>query len=187
MLNPLNRKESSTEGLIDPSKRRFIQGRVKVERVLRLPWVINEDVFTQGCTQCSACISVCETNIIVKDQQGFPQVDFTLGECTFCDKCINVCEQPLFTTNFTKPNNLNNFNELSAQPWPVKLSVSDKCLAKNNIYCQSCRDECEPNAIKFIYIDSSIPQPSINETDCSQCGACISSCPQNALMFNFNQ
>jgi ferredoxin-type protein NapF len=180
------------ERLKDPSRRRFFRGRVKSKHELRLPWVINEAVFTSGCTQCQDCISSCESNIIVKDEDGFPKIDFSLGECTFCNKCIDSCEQPLFSGTFleynateasTKDKTVNN----KAKAWPVTLEISDKCLAKNNIYCQSCRDECESKVIKFNYLDSSIPQPSLNDLDCNQCGACIKSCPQDAIAFNFDQ
>ncbi|PKI14163.1 ferredoxin-type protein NapF [Colwellia sp. 12G3] len=180
----------ATERLADPSRRRFFRGRVKTKQELRLPWVINEAVFTSGCTQCQDCIQSCETNIIVKDEDGFPKIDFNLGECSFCNKCIEVCEQPLFSGTFletksieintTEENTLNN-----KKAWPVTLEISDKCLAKNNIYCQSCRDECETSVIKFNYLDSSIPQPSLNDLDCNQCGACIRSCPQDAIAFTF--
>jgi len=161
---------------------------------MRLPWVINEAVFTTGCTQCQDCVQSCESNIIVKDEDGFPKIDFNQGECTFCNKCIEVCQQPLFSGLFPK-----DFTEELAEglteeatkdscdkAWPVTLEINDKCLAKNNIYCQSCRDECETSVIKFNYLNSSIPQPSIAEVDCSQCGACISVCPQSAIEFNFN-
>lgn len=171
----------TVERLADPSRRRFFRGRVKTKHELRLPWVINEAVFTSGCTQCQDCISSCESNIIVKDEDGFPKINFSLGECTFCNKCIESCEQPLFSGVFTEENTLNN----NDKAWPVTLEISDKCLAKNNIYCQSCRDECETNVIKFNYLDSSIPQPSLNDLDCNQCGACIKSCPQDAIAFNF--
>ena len=178
-----NRKKDSTERLADPSRRRLFRGQVKNEQVMRLPWVINEAVFTSGCTQCQDCITACETNIIVKDDLGFPKIDFSQGECTFCNQCIEVCEQPLFAGLFTD----NNEDDESKKAWPVTIEIGDKCLAKNNIYCQSCRDECETGVIKFSYIDSSIPQPSINDADCSQCGACLSSCPQNVIKFNFAQ
>ena len=169
------------ERIADPSKRRLFRGRVKTESVMRLPWIINEDDFTQGCDQCQDCIQACDSNIIVQDELGFPKIDFSRGECTSCDKCIESCPQPLFSSSFAKNN-----TEINIQkPWPVTIDISDKCLAKNNIYCQSCRDECERNIIKFNYLDSSIPKPSIIELDCSQCGACLSSCPQGAITFNF--
>lgn len=154
---------------------------------MRLPWVINEAVFTSGCTQCQDCISCCESNIIVKDEDGFPKIDFSQGECTFCDKCVEVCQQPLFSGTFSEMQSIesNNSEQSNKKAWPATLEISSKCLAKNNIYCQSCRDECETNVIKFSYLDSSIPQPSLNDLDCNQCGACIKTCPQSAIAFNF--
>ena len=158
---------------------------------MRLPWVINEAVFTSGCSQCQDCINSCESNIIVKDEGGFPKIDFSLGECTFCNKCIEVCKQPLFSSTFPDIKSIEaNATEDKAltdnkKAWPVTLEISDKCLAKNNIYCQSCRDECETSVIKFSYLDSSTPQPSLNDLDCTQCGACIKTCPQDALAFTF--
>jgi len=191
----LTKKANTVEKLADPSRRRLFRGRVKTQKVMRLPWVINEAVFTSGCTQCQDCIKSCESNIIVKDEDGFPKIDFNQGECTFCNKCIEVCEQPLFSGLFPKDSieelaeviteDLSKENNDKA--WPATLEINDKCLAKNNIYCQSCRDECETSVIKFNYLNSSIPQPSITEVDCSQCGACISVCPQSAIAFNFDQ
>jgi ferredoxin-type protein NapF len=179
------------EKLADPSRRRLFRGRVKTQQVMRLPWVIDEAVFTSGCTQCQDCIKSCETNIIVKDEDGFPKIDFEQGECTFCNKCIEECEQPLFsglfsndsTDIFTEDLAKKNLNKA----WPATLEINEKCLAKNDIYCQSCRDECETSVIKFNYLNSSIPQPSITDVDCTQCGACISVCPQSAIAFNFDQ
>ena len=80
-------KKVQTERLTDPSKRRLFSGRTKKKQAMRLPWVINEEVFTSGCTQCAKCISSCETHIIVKDEEGFPKVDFSLGECTYTIPC----------------------------------------------------------------------------------------------------
>lgn len=167
------------ETVENPSRRRLFRGKIQKNNVLRLPWVKSERIYTEQCTQCQNCIDVCETNIIVKDEQGFPTIDFSLGECTFCQKCIQSCEQPLFVDQINEH-----------KPWLATLDINDKCLAKNNVYCQSCRDECEPNAIKFSYLmngeTSVIPQPSINLDDCTQCGACISTCPQSAIKILFN-
>ena len=166
----------------NPARRSLLKGKISLKPEQRLPWVIDEKTFTSKCTQCSDCIDVCETKIIVKDSQGFPKIDFSKGECTFCNKCIDTCNEPLFLTSE---------EQKQKKPWPINVNISHQCLAKNSIYCQSCRDECEPNAIKFIYIKdgqpSSIPQPQLNTDDCTQCGACISKCPQNAITANFNE
>lgn len=181
-----------TEKLNMPSRRRLFRGKVKTKQNMRLPWSISEAAFTSGCTQCQECINHCETNIIVKDEDGFPKIDFNLGECSFCDKCIDVCEQPLFKGSFSEASNNNQQNQQNQKnqkmdkPWPGAININDKCLAKNNIYCQSCRDECEINVIKFNYTSSSIPEPSIELSDCTQCGACIKVCPQDAITFIFD-
>jgi len=152
-------------------RRNLFRGRVSKENVLRLPWVISEEVFTSNCDQCQDCISVCETNIITRDSNGYPKVDFSKGECTFCNKCNEVCEKPLFHQN------------KESNPWPATISLLDKCLAKNQVFCQSCQDVCETRAIKFGFVDTSIPQPNLNLDDCTSCGACIEVCPQSAIQF----
>lgn len=176
------------EKLANPARRRLFKGRVQQEQTLRLPWVISESVFTEQCTQCQNCISACETNIITRDSQGFPKIDFSKGECTFCHKCIESCNEPLFSLPSTAQSPIE-LNERQ-KPWPVALDISPKCLAKSDIYCQSCRDECESEAIKFSFVVegvvSSIPKPIVNLIDCTQCGACISSCPQDAIKFLFD-
>ena len=111
-------------------RRNLFRGRVSKENVLRLPWVISEEVFTSNCDQCQDCISVCETNIITRDSNGYPKVDFSKGECTFCNKCNEVCEKPLFHQN------------KESNPWPATISLLDKCLAKNQVFCQSHQGLC---------------------------------------------
>lgn len=167
------------EALENPSRRSMFKRKRANE--LRLPWVINESVFVDNCTQCEKCISQCETQIISKDSQGFPRINFKQDECTFCNKCIDACNEPLF---------IDELQRKQAPPWDGELTINNQCLAENNIYCQSCRDVCDASAITFSYIDSStnvaksIPTPSINISDCTQCGACISTCPQDAISLN---
>jgi len=175
------------EKLTRLDRRKFLSGNVHQEQVLRLPWVISASDFEMQCTKCQACVAACETEIIVLDEQGYPKVEFSKGECTFCQKCIQSCPEPLFSIpkKPISPDRLHHY----PPPWLIELNISEQCLAKNNIYCQSCRDECEVNAIKFAYVFSGkvnpIPRPAIYLTDCNQCGACISSCPQDAISIDF--
>ncbi|MFD2167994.1 ferredoxin-type protein NapF [Thalassotalea euphylliae] len=169
------------EQVANPARRRLFKGRVNSlasTPKLRLPWVISEQVFVEQCTQCNACVDNCETKIIKKDDFGFPYVDFSQDECTFCNQCQSHCEQPLFIDKTEQSNTL---------PWHASISISDKCLAENNIYCQSCRDVCDSRAIKFSYSNGPIPTPDITLSDCSQCGACVSTCPQNAIAIQIKE
>ncbi len=174
---------NSMEKLENPSRRGLFRGEVKTKKALRLPWIISESDFIDKCTQCHKCIDVCETEIISRDRQGYPIIDFEKGECTFCTKCKEVCDQPLF---FHRQSN----DECLFKPWILDLSITSTCLAKNNVVCQSCMDVCEPAAITFSYERDgevcSIPQPQLTIDDCTQCGACITSCPQSAIVMKVN-
>ncbi|WP_448211471.1 ferredoxin-type protein NapF [Colwellia sp. MEBiC06753] len=164
----------SIETVSNPSRRRLFKGQLAASHSptrLRLPWVISEEAFINGCTQCQACIESCETQVIKKDEQGFPYVDLTSEECTFCGNCHNACQETLF---------LPKAQQAMEKPWPISIEINNNCLAKHQIYCQSCRDVCEPEAIVFQY-KQSIPTPEINQIDCTLCGACLSSCPQSAI------
>ncbi|WP_068545983.1 ferredoxin-type protein NapF [Thalassotalea crassostreae] len=157
------------EVVIDKSKRNFLRGRKLPKKVeIRLPWIKSEQAFIDGCTQCGDCISDCAQNIIIKADDGFPKVDFSIDECTFCEKCIDSCEQDLFV------------EAKQHSAWPAHLNIKDDCLAKQQIYCQSCKDVCEPRAIAFKFIDNAIPKPVIDQDACTSCGACISVCPSNS-------
>ncbi|WP_371188691.1 ferredoxin-type protein NapF [Thalassotalea maritima] len=154
---------------ISISRRNFFRGKKMLSTPnFRLPWVLNEAIFLQGCTQCGDCISSCPEKIISKDDDGFPKIDFFQGECTFCQRCVDVCQQPLFTA------------PSETTPWQGHLNIKDNCLASNNILCQSCQDSCEQQAISFVY-RSAIPTPEINQDNCNACGACISVCPSQSI------
>lgn len=163
--------------LENPARRRLFKGQVSSKNELRLPWVLDEQTFVDKCTQCGDCISQCPTEIITKDTLGYPKVDFAQDECTFCMKCVDTCQEPLFKQHVAREKD---------QAWPIQFAINDKCLAKNGIYCQSCRDCCQPQAITFSYQNSAIPTPNLDVDKCSQCGACQSVCPQQAINYSFN-
>ncbi|AWB66869.1 ferredoxin-type protein NapF [Saccharobesus litoralis] len=161
--------------MINRSRRGFLTGKRHWQPAMRLPWLKDEQTFFNLCDQCGDCIAACETQLLKRDKQGWPQADFSTAECTFCQKCVAVCSKAMFV------------DDKSQKPWSANIQINDKCFASHDIYCQSCRDACDSRAIHFRYIDSAIPKPEINLTDCSQCGACIESCPQQSIDFNLTQ
>ncbi|MCF2947985.1 ferredoxin-type protein NapF [Paraglaciecola aquimarina] len=147
----------------------FMTGQTKkVNLDIHLPYLKGTEDFLEKCTQCAKCIEHCPESIIIKGDGGYPTVDFKLGECTYCQKCAEHCPEPLFDLE-------------QEQAWDLKLNISGQCFPERNIVCQTCRDECEPQAIKFNFRQTAIPKPEFDEYLCTQCGACVSSCPANAI------
>jgi ferredoxin-type protein NapF len=171
--------------IINIKRPNLLRGRINHESQPRLPWIINEPLFLNNCSQCNNCITSCDNQIIKQDRNGFPFVDFDENECTFCMKCIDICQQPLFKSTETQQTD---------KPWQGDFIISSQCLAQNDIFCQSCRDVCETKAISFstssqntindptiIYQGSPIAKPYLHNHSCTQCGACVSVCPQDAI------
>jgi ferredoxin-type protein NapF len=150
--------------------RRSLFTRQQPSQQQRLPWVKNDNTFTDHCQRCNACVDACQTNVIVKGDGGFPVVDFNHGEgeCSFCYQCAEVCPEPLFEPQHQLP-------------WTHIATINSSCIALNNIECRSCGDQCEIQAITFALQVGKVAQPIINTADCSGCGACISGCPVAAI------
>lgn len=102
------------------------------------------------------------------DAGGRPEVDFAAGSCTFCGDCASSCTVPVF--------------DLARAPaWALKILVSDQCLPKRGILCESCRDVCIDGAIEFPRTAGQAPLPVVSAAACTGCGACISVCPAGAI------
>lgn len=154
---------------MDLSRRNLLRGvSSAASRPIRPPGALSEPAFIDTCTSCGDCIATCPQNIIVSGSGGYPEVDFHRGECTFCDLCTDGCEV----------NALSN----SVQPrWSLSLEVADKCLAAGKVVCQTCGDSCDVRAIRFPARVGVISTPNINANACTGCGACVASCPVQAL------
>lgn len=144
---------------------------------IRPPWAKLEVDFVAGCTRCGDCIFVCETQILVKGDGGFPEVKFALGECTFCQKCVEVCKQPIFRPHFSQTNS----GEQAEQPWSHKIEIQSRCLAFHAVECRTCEDNCESRAIRFKREIGGIAKPQVDLESCNGCGACIGVCPVSAV------
>jgi len=155
---------------MDIRRRNFLRGRFSAkDAVVLMPWLRPGMDFHSVCTRCDDCQNACPEQIIGKDDNGYPQINFKKGECLFCGNCTRACSHDLFET------------DLSLSPWDYVATINTQCLAKNNIACQSCQDSCEQPAIKFQFALSKSPQPVIDLAACNGCGACVAICPTFAV------
>jgi ferredoxin-type protein NapF len=64
---------------------------------------------------------------------------------------------------------------------PSGLAISEACLARAGVVCQSCGDACPEQAIRFTLRRGGPPLPSLDENRCTGCGACVPVCPVGAI------
>lgn len=155
---------------MDASRRGFLRGRLRATpSPLRPPWALAEPEFLAACTRCGLCAERCPTRIIVVGDGGYPRVDFSRGECTFCTECTSVCADGALQLAPAR------------QPWTIKATVNDDCIARRNVVCRSCGDACEARAIRFAPRLGSAAQPEVDTQLCTGCGACVAVCPAQAI------
>ncbi len=152
------------------SRRQFLGMGLKDKAApLRPPWAINETSFLDACTRCGDCLSVCPEHILVPETAGgYPRVDFSQGECTFCKKCVDICTTSALSAELLSP-------------WLAKIKINEKCLATQHVVCNTCGEQCEARAIRFIPALGVVSLPSIDLESCTGCGACVAPCPTQAI------
>lgn len=153
------------------SRRQFLRGDIaNLRSVTRPPWFQTEQRFLAHCDQCGNCLAVCETGILEFDTNGYPQVNFQNGECSFCTACVKACPTGALV------------RKSGGAPWWLHATVNTvSCLANRGVLCMVCADHCAPQAIRFAPAAYAIATPILDQAACTGCGACVASCPANAI------
>lgn len=150
------------------NRRQFLRGDLRGNKApIRPPWSINEEHFIKNCVACGDCVTACPESILISNNDGYPFIDFQLGECTFCEDCVESCQSGAL--------------EIRTKPWSLVLNVNEDCLAKKSIVCSVCAEQCEARAIVFKPVLGDVPQLNINIDLCTGCGACIKNCPSVSI------
>ena len=135
--------------------------------------------FTQHCTACQLCVSVCP-NEVLRPSTGLltlmqPEMSYERGYCRpECTRCGEVCPtgaiRPLSTADKSA-------TQIGHAVW-----VKQNCIPlTDGVACGNCARHCPTGAITMIPSDASVAEspkiPAINTERCIGCGACENLCP----------
>lgn len=139
--------------------------------------------FTQHCTACQLCVSVCP-NGVLRPSAGLmtlmqPEMSYERGYCRpECVKCSEVCPagaiRPITVA------------EKSSIQIGHAVWVKENCIPlTDGENCGNCARHCPAGAIAMIPSDpsdnNSIRIPAINVEKCIGCGTCENLCPARPL------
>lgn len=152
------------------SRRNFLAGTFRSgPEPIRPPWAVEESHFLTLCTRCDDCIRLCPEKIVARGSGGYPEVRFQRGECTFCGDCLAACKDKALQQ--TSP---------EQAPWDLIAVIGAGCLPYKGVVCHSCREACEPQAIRLRLAPMGVGMPEIGE-NCTGCGACVKVCPAGSI------
>lgn len=141
------------------------------------PGSLNTMRFTQACTACSLCVSVCPTQVLTPTFMDFglaglmqPKMNYEKSYCEYeCNVCCKVCPTGAITPLSLDEKKLTQIGEAEL--------LQDICVVyvdHNN--CGACGEVCPTHAIRFVDKEN-ILYPEIDKRYCIGCGACQLACP----------
>jgi len=133
--------------------------------------------FTQHCTACHLCVSVCRTNVIVPAYLEYgvcgilqPKLDYLQGHCDFdCNACGQVCPTGAIAPLLLPEKKRTRIGTVSLNKKKCIVHVKKK-------HCGACGEVCPTHAI-FPVEKELVLFPEIDIDYCIGCGACEHACP----------
>ncbi len=141
------------------------------------PGSLNKKHFTQVCTACSLCVSVCPTQVLTPTFMDFgvsgllqPKMNYEKSFCEYeCNLCGKVCPTGAILALPLDEKKLTQIGEAEL--------LKDVCVVfVDHRNCGACGEVCPTHAIRFVD-KQNILYPEIDKQYCIGCGACQLACP----------
>ena len=135
--------------------------------------------FSDHCTACQLCVSVCPNQVLRPSTSLMtlmqPEMSYERGYCRpECTKCSDVCP-----AGAIRPITVEEKSSIQIGHAVVCL---DNCVVNTDgVSCGNCARHCPAGAIRMVRKDPDDPKslriPTVNEERCIGCGACENLCP----------
>jgi ferredoxin-type protein NapG len=138
---------------------------------VRPPGSCDEDRFLSLCQKCGECVKSCPTGVLDRVSQLHPLIfetpymNFENNYCEKCYACIDACPNGALSRENIKRCSL------------VAVLKKDRCVAYQDVFCQSCYWSCPKMDRAIKLVDFSYPE--FISSECTGCGRCINACPTN--------
>jgi ferredoxin len=134
--------------------------------------------FTQKCTACSLCITVCPNNVLIPSVTEYglrgimqPRLDYHKSFCTYeCIKCLDICPTGALLPLALDAKKLTQLGKA--------IFIKDNCIVKTEkTACGACSESCPTKAVHMIPFEGKLVIPETKDEICIGCGHCEYACP----------
>lgn len=141
------------------------------------PGSISRDHFTQACSACHLCVSVCPTKVLTPSFLDYgvsgllqPLMNYPESFCEYeCNLCGRVCPTGAILPLSMEEKQITQIGEVDL--------LKDKCVVYiNHQNCGACVEVCPTKTITFVN-RANILYPVVDNQYCIGCGACSKACP----------
>jgi ferredoxin len=134
--------------------------------------------YTQKCTACHLCVSVCPTKVLQPAFLEFgltglfqPRMDFHTNYCNFeCTLCSEICPAGAILP-VTKE------QKKTIQIGVSKFIKNICVVVDKHTQCGACSEHCPTKAVEMVPWLDNLKIPKVDEKICVGCGACEYACP----------
>ncbi len=138
----------------------------------------SRDRFSNLCTACHLCISVCPPQVLSPSlfEYGLagimqPRLNYSANYCNYeCVSCTQVCP-----TGAILPLEVAAKKEI--QLGKASFIKDDCIVVSKKKDCGACSEHCPTKAVKMVPYEQKLVIPELNNDICVGCGACEHACP----------
>lgn len=153
-------------------------GRSRTKNPVTPPGSLGIEHFSERCTACQLCVSVCPTQVIRPSLLEYgvagifqPRMDYRINYCTYeCTLCTSICPTGAILPLALDAKKL-------VQIGKVQFVKDDCVVVSKKKDCAACSEHCPTKAVQMVPYEGKLMIPETKNEVCIGCGACEHACP----------